>query len=978
MRLESVEVKTLDGLNGPLAARGLVPGVNVVLGPNASGKSSLVRAVRAALYPDPKDDRVEVKMGVVTDDGTPLVAHRLGPRTAWLRSGREAQAPRLPEQHLLGAYVIQLEDLVGAREESAKKGRETVDERITKSLQRELTGGVDLAALKAGIKAPPKGIRELKKQLQEADEEVSRLRKELAELRRQEEMLGADQAALDGHKSVADRGALVPRARELADALERAARAQAELDSLPRALGAFQPGDDERVDDLESSLRRELDDVRAKRLELQDALEVARGSRVPAGLTAAAAKDHLAIAEELCDLAQRLERIDEDLAAARARARETWREMGGVPGHEGLAQLDRQSIDEAAAAAFAVQAEAQREAHLARQLAEVEGRLSGEEGGPGPQRLKALDRAALELTRWLEAPPPAAVVPGWAWGVAFALAAAAVLAAMLAPAPWPAVAAGVVLAWLVVALLVSRRSLGEAPDDAGLIRALQDVGLEPTEEVTHDVAAGLLSQVVEEASSTRRWLEARQEEDELARTLRAELAEAQERRGEAAELLAGLRERLGFAAQAHGDAGFVQWLARAREHAEAVTDVRELEGRRAHLEEKRLEACAKVLSHLLAVGADADPEAPAALLRRRCQEVCDAVSARDGAAVTAARLEREIAAALERARDVARQLGAMATRLGFDVPGPVGVEDVADAWPTERVLALVGHVKELARRLLDFEGAADELKAARSQEQLCLRALERDPELLAAAEAGDRASIEKVAIEAKEAAEQRDNLNEAIGALKDKVARAKRERWLESALAKAQRARDELEAHRSARLEQAAAEFLVADVEGEHEAVTKPAALERAKDWFARVTHGDFELTFERDGSGAWRFGAEDRRAGADGRRLRLEELSTGTRAQLLISARLAYAITLEEAGGEPVERLPFVLDEALTTSDPARFLQVAGAVLDIVKASGRQFVYLSARPEDAELWRRAAASRPGVPLQVIDLAEGAAMAAAD
>src|SRR5690606_32805647 len=134
--------------------------------------------------------------------------------------------------------------------------------------------------------------------------------------------------------------------------------------------------------------------------------------------------------------------------------------------------------------------------------------------------------------------------------------------------------------------------------------------------------------------------------------------------------------------------------------------------------------------------------------------------------------------------------------------------------------------------------------------------------------------------------------------------------------------------------------------------------------------------TFEPSEGGGWRFGAVDRRDGAGGRRLRLEELSTGTKAQLLVSARLAFALTLEDAAdGEPGETLPFVLDEALTTSDPRRFAELAGAVLDVVEASGRQFVYLSARPEDAELWRRAAESRPGAPLAVIRLASSAAAA---
>src|SRR5690606_20666659 len=129
--------------------------------------------------------------------------------------------------------------------------------------------------------------------------------------------------------------------------------------------------------------------------------------------------------------------------------------------------------------------------------------------------------------------------------------------------------------------------------------------------------------------------------------------------------------------------------------------------------------------------------------------------------------------------------------------------------------------------------------------------------------------------------------------------------------------------------------------------------------------------TFERAEAGGWRFGAVDLRAGEGGRRLALDQLSTGTRAQLLIAARLAFALTLEAAvadEGEELATLPFVLDEALTTSDPERFAQVAGAVLDIVETAGRQFVYLSARPEDAAMWREAAAARPGDPLTVIEL----------
>src|SRR5690606_13235557 len=118
VRLEWMEVRTLDGLNGPLEARGFVPGVNVVVGPNASGKSSLVRALRAALYPDGEEGLVEVRLGLVGDDGSPLVAHRLADQVRWARAGREATRPPLPPREVLGAYVFELEDLTAGRGEA--------------------------------------------------------------------------------------------------------------------------------------------------------------------------------------------------------------------------------------------------------------------------------------------------------------------------------------------------------------------------------------------------------------------------------------------------------------------------------------------------------------------------------------------------------------------------------------------------------------------------------------------------------------------------------------------------------------------------------------------------------------------------------------------------------------------------------------------------------------------------------------------
>ncbi len=216
-----------------------------------------------------------------------------------------------------------------------------------------------------------------------------------------------------------------------------------------------------------------------------------------------------------------------------------------------------------------------------------------------------------------------------------------------------------------------------------------------------------------------------------------------------------------------------------------------------------------------------------------------------------------------------------------------------------------------------------------------------------------------MAQDAKSAGQRVDELSEQISEVQSDVRHAENERALQDAAANERMALDDLEAHLEEALEIRAAQVLLDIVEEEHESAVKPAALERARDWFDRFTRGDFELSFEQGDDGAWRFGAVDRRPGAGGLHLSLSELSTGTRAQLLVAARLAFALEAEASGGDekrPVEPLPFVLDEALTTSDNERFAQVASAIFDVIERTGRQFIYLSARAEDAELWRDVAA----------------------
>jgi len=169
-------------------------------------------------------------------------------------------------------------------------------------------------------------------------------------------------------------------------------------------------------------------------------------------------------------------------------------------------------------------------------------------------------------------------------------------------------------------------------------------------------------------------------------------------------------------------------------------------------------------------------------------------------------------------------------------------------------------------------------------------------------------------------------------------------------------AREALAARREEAFEAAAAALLLDRVEEEHREVAQPPVLQRASGWFGAFTHHRYtvrvadtgELVAQESDSGALR---------------RLEELSDGTRAQLLLAARIAFATHAE--GGVAV---PLILDEALSIADPDRFDAVAEALL-LLAAEGRQILYLTANPHDCARWNRLCAAHGGEPPHTIDLA---------
>jgi hypothetical protein len=211
-----------------------------------------------------------------------------------------------------------------------------------------------------------------------------------------------------------------------------------------------------------------------------------------------------------------------------------------------------------------------------------------------------------------------------------------------------------------------------------------------------------------------------------------------------------------------------------------------------------------------------------------------------------------------------------------------------------------------------------------------------------------------------EKAERVGGLHHQIAAIVEGVKRAREGHELEDLLASQSEALDELKAKRDQAMEAAAGSFLLAAVKQEHETNQLPDVLKRARELFALFTHHAYELQVAPEGERS--FVAVE---SSTGHGKRPEQLSGGTRAQLLLAARIAFA---EEA--EAGQRLPLFFDEALDQSDPARFHAIARSLGRIAEDQGRQIFYLTSDPNEIGRVQAALAEEQCAPAQIIDLGE--------
>lgn len=915
--LEDISILRAPGIPSGFTLDNLSPDITIVFGPNASGKSTTARAIQMVLWPHASALRGHHVAATFTlgDEHWRIEASAAGVRRT--RDGEPAEAPLIAPLDDRSRYALALPDLLASENLP-----------LAQAILNESSGGFDLPMVAESLgfndSIPPRlesarRVQAASAALQQALQAAEETRVALGE---RPHLLGRRDESLRAERDIE----AIDRALEYRRLRSDEADAEAEIAAYPQHVQAFtgdEPAEIERLARAIAEQQRKLAEIERQRDRWQAMVDSSGLGEIDSPEDRLKALRTIQSQQE--EIAALLASAERDLAAAMSERQAHQHRIADDLNDDQIAALDSNGIRELAD--IAATYEDVRARRVARD--EVELWLGGVRP---PQNLDALREGVETLQARLQHPNAAehGEITGrarWVGIIAGLLVAVAgaVLALQVDPLWWLLALAGVV-----VMLLAWRFTASESAGIAAeLERQYSALALPQPDEWRAGPVRDLLGQLrnelkvaMVEQEKADRWQDLEQERAELdamyaANEDRREQAIA--RYGVAPDLK---EESLRLLAENLG-----RWQA-------ADATVRSLEAR-----VTRLQSDGEVLQHradsVLAELGYESGELSLLLddIQRRIDTLHRAQAERDA-------LQQEIDTsvqpqlqALEADRD------AIYSRFGLEPDDNAGIRALSE----QRASLLA------ARNRLEQRQQA----TRQAWEALTLTPHWRDQDV-------DQLAAARNA--ALEVANRRDQIEERLRDLDQRERAAIRSRDIEKAQAALASARADLAADRERIAASVTGNLLLGTVQRETRDAALPIVFHRARELFAIITRGKYELQFE--AGPPPEFTALDT---ATGFSLSLDQLSSGTRVQLLMAIRLAFVENVEIG-----PKLPVILDETLGNSDEFRASAIIDAAIDISN-HGRQVFYFTAQGEEVARWQHRIEAMPEherPTLRVIELTE--------
>ena len=903
MKLTRLEVTSLPGFSSPFHVPDLADGITLIIGPNAIGKSSLVRTLKLLLgEPSKKDPLVTLAAEFTDDNGKNWRIERSGQQMAWTCEGEAATRPNLPAADQVGRYCLSMEDLIKA---------DATDESLADELRQELWGGVNLDAVRTRIgrnfgSNERKGFEAAQKRIQAAEQDSDALRKDQEAIPSLESEI---EEALEAERHVG----LIGHAKELLRAKTESKAAKEHLATFPSKMNKLSGEELDQIQKHRTELEKSEAELRTQINALQQAQTSLERSRLaPNDL------DNASIDLDTIDINLRtVEKLrTQQTHQRRAIGQQTGKldDASKQLGSDAPTQLDIASMKQAEGFAGNFLKLQERKTQIEQRIELL--------GGTADERRIEYHRNTVQMLRdWIDPQLKGTQQRRIAltlW-VSFGLAAASIVSFIFLPPVAPAVIAVLLVVALGWVLRDFRSSVSRAHKSRDIVEQFEKADLPLPTGWTLPEVQGRLNELEKTLADLESACHADAERELVEQKIEQKEAEKQ-----------ALYDAIGFDPLLPLTS-LDRFIRLAKDWDEARLALEHAKRELADTDEA-IQGKLQMVRAMLSRWAPESPE--------------DAEFEQLGAVRTS--FEGRIRNAREASNhlDTAQQL---IKKLETDCASHR--EDIANIYQK------IGLSEEEHQLLVDRVGQLRSWNKARTdaieagaRERQCRVALEHQDALLELVDRGDESVLDKRLEEATKKASQLESLRNQRANTEARIRQAEQDHAVELATQEHTEARVALEQKRDELLAHEATSLLLGQVEADYRVTHEPKVLTEANTLFQQVTANTFQLLLGDDKS----FLAKDTQQGTV---RELHELSTGTRMQLLLAVRVAWV----RAQSADAHTFPIFLDEALTTSDEHRFMMLAKSLDKIASGSKScvQIVYLSARQHEQELWRAALGREP-------------------
>lgn len=916
LAIQEMDVRALPGIPGGLNLKEikLSDRLNIITGPNGSGKSSLARAMGHALWM--KGERgcrahfgatVDTTNWVFTIDGSAARATK----------GNEAEhRPPEPIEKGWERYALALDQLI--------KGE---DKNLGKTIRTELNGGYDVeaAAKDLGYSAPRVNVNNVYRahgarvdELRAIREKQVALYDKLSDLEAKKEEKKRIDQELKNLK-------LYRTQLDLLENREKISECQSRLEQFPENMSQLREDDNERYRELEQKLKAtervrenlttELEKLKAEIAELN----------LPESLNAPEEVEVLRQFERrIQDAEKEWQQTKTDLDAAEGAVQEAAGQLGLKEDRDPFEQMPEGWPSSYQRSLSDFLTTKQKRVRTAEDLKALREKLDSEESsGLEAEKLRA---AHSHLAHWVEAagegtPSSGSNASGKTllWLAVAVAAVSAVLGFTLGPV-WAAIASAVAVVLILAAAFSGNKAAG--PDIQNRSKwegKYRETGAKAPDRWDAEAVAARMSDLAKGLAS---W-ELRSDDEKRCERLQKELEATDKELAAAYTTFAEAIQEIGF--ETGGDepemAALYDLLQRAENWREAVGKHAALTAQLSSNEEFLNQALREFHERSIALNGRAVDSVEQYIPAH--EAIVSRLKKYEESTNIYADKEKELQRLTSEKEGYSTDMEQILVRVGLT---------------TERA----GELAKMHERLSEYEklsqdkegyewrvqNANDQLDQADAATVDRIRAMEAD-EL--------RAGVERES----EQTERKEQLRDEIAEINADVGQAKDGVSLQQALQAKEAALDDVQIRFESHLSSAAGYRIQEAIMAEAQAEGNSKVYATAKDLFTKITKGKWELLIPAD-SGAFMARNTDTRAD-----LTLDQLSTGTRIQLLLSVRLAYIESIERE-----HRMPLMVDELLANSDDERAEAIIDALLEIVE-TGRQVFYFTAQEDEVVKWRR-------------------------